>query len=99
ERRGGVGVGADGQGLAVGAEVDLFVRVHALLADGVDVDAVDDRSPGAKWIGFRGVGRRRQTGRAAGGRDPLGGVVGRSRRRIEFAGVMDLDDLGGVEVR
>src|SRR5699024_4837156 len=38
------------------------------------------------------------TGGAAGGRDPLGGVVGRSRWCVEFAGVVGLDDLGGVEV-
>src|SRR5699024_9978630 len=97
-RGGVVAAGAYGQGLAVASDVDLVVGVHALLTDGMDVDAVDDRSPGTVWIGFRGVGNGRETGGIAGGRDPLSRVVRGARRGVEFAGVVGFDDLGGVEV-
>ena len=98
ERRSRVRVRADGQGFAVGAEEDLLVGVHALLTDGVDVDSVDDGAACTLRIGFGGVGNGRQSGGVAGCGDALGRVVRRAGRGVEFAGVVDFDDFGRVEV-
>ena len=62
------------------------------------MDSVDDGTTRTLRVGFRGVGNSWKSSCVAGRGDALGRVIRGSRRSVEFAGVVDLDDLGRVEV-
>ncbi len=59
--------------------------------------AVDVGAAGAVERGRRGVRHRPQAGVPAGGRHELRGTPGGAARRVGLAGVVQLDDLDGVE--
>ena len=67
-------------------------------AHGVDVDAVNDGPASAVGVGLGGVRHGAQARLCAGGGDALGGGDRGARGRVDLVGVVELDDLGGLEV-
>ena len=91
------GVVADGQGLPRTAEEDLLVGDQPTQPHAVDVDAVDLGSPGAVEPAGGGVGDGPRSGLATGRGDQLGGATRGARRGVGLVGVVQLDDLDGLE--
>ena len=65
---------------------------------GVDVDAVDHRTAGTVGVGLSGVRHSAQARLGTGGGDALGGGDRGARGRVDLVRVVELDDLGGLEV-
>ena len=77
------------------AEQNFLVGDQPGQPHGVDVDAVDLGATSAIQRLRGGVGRGLASARLG---DELGRTPGRATRRIDLVGVMQLDDLDGLEV-
>ena len=67
-------------------------------AHGVDVDAVDHCPASAVGVGLGGVRHGTQARLGTSGGDALGGGDRGARGRVDLVRVVELDDLGGLEV-
>src|SRR5690606_18872777 len=88
----------DGEGLALAAEQDLLVGEEPAQPYGVHRHAVHVGAAGAVQGGHRGVGGGGAARAAAGLGDELGGARGGAAGGVHLVGVVEFDDLDGLEV-